>query len=111
MDNFGTDTRAYHRCINYLQEQDIKRVAREATGIECISLYSLLAAAGMRVSLVNPKETKQKKGKKTDVRDCRWIQKLFSAGLLKENFIPEARMLEIRYPVRERLDIIEMGSA
>jgi transposase len=110
VDNFGTYTSEYHRCISYLQERSIKRVAMEATGIYWISLYSMLEGAGIRVSLVNPKETKQKKGKKTDVRDCRWIQKLFSAGLLKESFIPEGKMLEIRYLVRERLDIIEMGS-
>lgn len=108
--NFGTYTSEYHRCINYLQQHDIKRVAMEATGIYWISLYNLLEGAGIKVSLVNPKETKQKKGKKTDVRDCRWIQKLFSAGLLKESFIPEGKMLDIRYLVRERLDIIEMGS-
>lgn len=110
VENFGTYTSEYHRCINYLKERSIKRVAMEATGIYWISLYGLLEGAGIRVSLVNPRETKQKKGKKTDVRDCRWIQKLFSAGLLKESFIPEGKMLEIRYLVRERLDIIEMGS-
>lgn len=110
VDNFGTYTGEYHRLISYLQQRSIKRVAMEATGIYWIGLYNLLEAAGIRVSLINPKETKQKKGKKTDVRDCRWIQKLFSAGLLKESFIPEGKMLEIRYLVRERLDIIEMGS-
>jgi len=110
VDNFGTYTSEYHRLIHYLQQRGIQRVAMEATGIYWISLYNLLEDAGIRVSLVNPRETKQKKGKKTDVRDCRWIQKLFSAGLLKESFIPEGKMLEIRYLVRERLDIIEMGS-
>ena len=110
VENFGTYTSEYHRCISYLQGLGIKRVAMEATGIYWISLYGLMEAAGIRVSLVNPTETKQKKGKKTDVRDCRWIQKLFSAGLLKESFIPEGKMLEVRYLVRERLDIIEMGS-
>jgi transposase len=110
VENFGTYTSEYHRCISYLQQRCIKRVAMEATGIYWISLYNLLEVAGIKVSLVNPKETKQKKGKKTDVGDCRWIQKLFSAGLLKESFIPEGRMLEIRYLVRERIDIIEMGS-
>ncbi len=97
VDNFGTYTGEYHRLISYLQQRSIKRVAMEATGIYWIGLYNLLEAAGIRVSLINPKETKQKKGKKTDVRDCRWIQKLFSAGLLKESFIPEGKMLEIRY--------------
>lgn len=109
--NYGTYTSEYTRCIKYLKEKGIKRVAMEATGIYWISLYNMLESAEIRVSLVNPKETKQKKGKKTDVRDCRWIQKLFSAGLLKESFIPEGKMLEIRYLMRERLDIIEMGSS
>ena len=36
----------------------------EATGIYWIRLYSLLEASGIKVSLVNPKETKQKKGEK-----------------------------------------------
>jgi transposase len=110
VENFGTYTSEYHRCVSYLKQQGIHRVAMEATGIYWISLYNLLSECGIRVSLVNPKETKQKKGKKTDVRDCRWIQKLFAAGLLKESFIPEGKMMEIRYLVRERLDIIEMGS-
>jgi hypothetical protein len=35
---------------------------------------------------------------------------LFSAGLLKESFIPQGLLFEIRYLVRERMDIIEMGS-
>ena len=110
VESFGTFTSEYYRCIVYLKNLGIKRLAMEATGIYWISLYNLLEAAGIRVSLVNPKETKQKKGKKTDVRDCRWIQKLFAAGLLKESFIPEGKLLEIRYLVRERLDIIDMGS-
>ena len=110
VESFGTFTSEYHRCIAYLKNLGIMRLAMEATGIYWISLYNLLEAAGIRVSLVNPKETKQKKGKKTDVRDCRWIQKLFAAGILRESFIPEGKLLEIRYLVRERLDIIDMGS-
>ena len=109
--NFGTCTSDYHDCIKYLKGHNIERVAMEATGVYWLSLYGMLEAAGIKVSLVNPKETKQKKGKKTDVKDCRWIQKLFAAGLLPESFVPEGKMLEIRYLVRERLDIIGMGSS
>ena len=110
VENFGTYTSEYRRCAAYLIQLGIKRVAMEATGIYWIGLYNLLSEQGIRVALVNPTETRQKKGKKTDVRDCRWIQKLFAAGLLKESFIPEGKMLEVRYLVRERLDIIDMGS-
>jgi transposase len=109
--NFGTCSSDYHGCISYLQEHAIERVAMEATGVYWLSLYGMLESAGIKVSLVNPKQTKQQRGKKTDVQDCRWIQKLFAAGLLQESFVPEGKMLEIRYLVRERLDIIEMGSS
>lgn len=108
--NFGTCSADYRECIGYLKQSGIERVAMEATGIYWISLYVMLEAEGIRVSLVNPKQTQQKRGDKTDVKDARRIQKLFSAGILKESFIPEGKMLEIRLMVRERLDIIDMGS-
>lgn len=108
--NFSTYTSDYHRCVGYLQDHKIKRVAMEATGVYWIPLYELLEQSGFEVCLVNPKEVKQVKGRKTDVKDCQWIQKLFSAGLLRESFIPAGKLKELRMIVREREDIIEMGS-
>jgi hypothetical protein len=108
--NFETFTSGYHSCALYLKGKGIKKVAMEATGIYWIALYFLLEESGMMVCLVNPKETKQVKGRKTDVKDCQWIQKLFSAGILRHSFIPEGKYMELRMLVRERLDIIDMGS-
>jgi len=108
--NFETFTSGYHTCALYLKEKGIKKVAMEATGVYWIALYFLLEESGMFVCLVNPKETKQVKGRKTDVKDCQWIQKLFSAGILRHSFIPEGKYMELRQLVRERLDIIDMGS-
>jgi len=108
--SFRTFTGDYYKCVEYLQEKGIKRVAMEATGVYWMAFYFMLESCGIKVSLVNPKETKQVKGRKTDVKDCRWIQKLFSAGILRESFIPEGKYMEIRQLVRDRLDIIEMGS-
>lgn len=109
--SFDTFTSGYCKCAEYLQQRGITDVAMEATGVYWVALYAMLEACGLKVCLVNPKETKQVKGRKTDVRDCQWIQKLFSAGLLRQSFIPEAKYMEVRQLVRERLDIIEMGSA
>jgi hypothetical protein len=108
--NFETFTSGYHACALYLKGKGIKKVAMEATGVYWIALYFLLEESGMFVCLVNPKETKQVKGRKTDVKDCQWIQKLFSAGILRHSFIPEGKYMELRLLVRERLDIIDMGS-
>jgi transposase len=109
VENFETYTSDYYRCIGYLKKHFIEKVAMEATGVYWIALYSLLEQNGIKVCLVNPKETKPRRGHKTDVEDCRWIQRLFSAGLLKESFIPEGLLLEVRYLVRERMDLIQMG--
>jgi transposase len=108
---FETFTSGYHSCALYLKERGIKKVAMEATGVYWIALYFLLEELGMLVCLVNPKETKQVKGRKTDVKDCQWIQRLFAAGILRHSFIPEGKYMELRLLVRERLDIIDMGSA
>jgi len=109
--HFSTYTADYKRCIAYLKEAGVVRVAMEATGVYWIALYELLELSGLQVCLVNPKEVKQVKGRKTDVKDCQWIQKLFSAGLLRESYIPAGKLKEVRMMVREREDIIEMGSS
>ncbi|MFN2439755.1 MAG: IS110 family transposase [Chitinophagaceae bacterium] len=108
--SFDTFTSGYYECAEYLQQKGNTEVAMEATGVYWMALYAMLESCGIKVCLVNPKETKQVKGRKTDVADCRWIQKLFSAGLLRQSFIPEGKYMEVRQLVRERLDIIDMGS-
>lgn len=110
VESFDTFTSGYYQCVEYLQQKDIKEVAMEATGVYRMALYALLESCGIKVCLVNPKETRQVKGRKTDVKDCRWIQKLFSAGILRQSFVPEGKYMEVRQLVRERLDVIEMGS-
>ena len=85
VEHFQTYTSDYHRCIGYLKQQGIEKVAMEATGVYWISL---LEHRGIKVCLVNPRETRSRKGHKTDVQDCRWIQRLFSAGLPKRKFYP-----------------------
>lgn len=109
--HFLTYTADYKQCVNYLKENGIKRVAMEATGVYWIALYEILESSNIEVCLVNPKEVKQVKGRKSDVKDCQWIQKLFSAGLLRQSYIPSGKLKELRMLVREREDVIEMGSA
>ena len=108
--SFDTFTSGYHECIEYLHQKGKTEVAMEATGVYWMALYAMFESCGIKANLINPKETKQVKGRKTDVKDCRWIQKLFSAGILRSSFIPEGKYMEIRHLVRERLDIIDMGS-
>jgi len=46
------------------------------------SLFTTLQSGGLEVILGNGKFTKNIKGKKTDVKDCQWIHKLYTLGSL-----------------------------
>lgn len=109
--NFRTFTADYRKCVEYLIQRGIQGVAMEATGVYWIALHRMIEESNIKVCLVNPKEVGQVKGRKSDVSDCQWIQKLYSSGILRESFIPAGKLKEMRLMVREREDIIEMGSA
>jgi hypothetical protein len=108
--SFKTFTEDYLKCSIYLKTNGIKSVAMEATGVYRMSLYDILESAGIKVCLVHPREVQQVKGRKTDVSDSQWIQKLYPAGLLRESIVAEGLHKELRMLVRERGDLISMGS-
>lgn len=109
--SYDTFTASYRECIKELLLHNVQRVCMEATGIYWIALHQMLEEAGMEVCIVNPKEVKQVKGRKTDVSDACWMQKMFSAGLVRQSYIPAGKLKELRMMIREREDIISMGSA
>lgn len=109
--NFRTFTSSYKELCAYLKEHGIKHVAMEATGIYWYTLYDILEEAGFNVSLVNPSDTKNFPGRKTDVQDSQWIQTLFSYGLLKSSFVPKDLIRKLRVYTRMREDKIQMASS
>jgi hypothetical protein len=48
------------------------------------------------------------KGHKSDVKDAHRIRRLFAAGLLRESIVAEGKLEELRFLIRERLDLIGM---
>ncbi len=109
--NFRTFTSSYKDLSIYLKENKIKHVAMEATGIYWCTLYDILEEEGFLVSLVNPSDTKNFPGRKSDVQDCQWIQTLFSYGLLKNSFVPKDLIRKLRVYTRMREDKIQMGAS
>lgn len=109
--NFRTFTASYRELSGYLQEHMISHVAMEATGVYWITLYDVLEADGFDVTLVNPADSKNLPGRKTDVQDCQWIQQLFSYGLLRKSFVPEDIVRKLRVYTRMREDRLQMASS
>jgi transposase len=61
--------------------------------------------------LVNPAHIKQVPGRKTDVKDCRWIAELLEHGLLRGSFIPPSAMRDLRALTRYRRQLVNTHRA
>jgi len=109
--NFETFTSSYNELIGYLKGCKVTHVAMEATGVYWVTLFDMLEQAGFTVYLVNPADSKNLPGRKTDVQDCQWIRELFSMGLLRNSFIPNDVIRELRAYTRLREDKIQMASS
>jgi transposase len=107
---FFTFTEDFEKLRDYLLENSIETVAMEATGVYWSILYDMLEEAGMDVWLVDGAQTKQVPGRKTDVKDCQWIQQLHSYGLLNRCFVAESDVKELRIYQRLREDQIRSAS-
>ena len=62
------------------------------------------------MQLVNARHIKNVPGRKSDVRDCRWLQELHTLGLLRASFIPGDEIVVLRSYMRHRDGLIEHRS-
>ena len=108
---FPTFTPDLYALADWLRACGVTSVAMESTGVYWIPIYELLQARGFEVYLVNARHIKNVPGRKSDVQDCQWIQRLHSYGLLSASFRPEAEMVVLRAYLRQRADLIEHRAA
>lgn len=108
--SFETFTSDFRKAAVYLKEAGVSSVAMEATGSYWVILYDILTEAGFDVWLVDGRQTKQVPGRKTDVKDCQWINQLHAHGLLNRCFVAEGLIKELRSYQRLREDHIRSMS-
>lgn len=104
---FGCYTSEIHELCHWLKQHQITTVALESTGSYWKSLFILLQDYELNPILVNGKFTKNVKGRKTDVLDCQWIQRLHTLGLLEGSFIPDVATEKIRQYCRHRQGLLQ----
>jgi transposase len=98
----GTMTDELHGLADWLLECGVDVVALESTGVYWIALYEVLEQRGLKVWLVDTRQVKYVPGRKSDVQDCQWLQRLMSYGLLRRAFRPEGQVCAIRAVARQR---------
>ena len=107
---FGAFTRDLMAIVQWLIQCGVRSVAMESTGVYWIPLFQLLEEAGLKVYLVNARHVKNVPGRKSDVRDCQWLQYLHSVGLLLGSFRPAQAICAVRSIYRYRQNLLSMAS-
>jgi transposase len=108
---YGVFNQDLFALADWLKEKDVKTVAMESTGTYWQNLYAVLISKGLHVVLCNGKFTKNIKGKKTDIKDCQWIQKLHTLGLLTSSFLPDGKTEELRTYCRQRANLLHLAAS
>ena len=109
--SFKCFTADLHAMADWLKECGIQTVVMESTGVYWIPLYQILERRGFEVKLVNARHVKNVPGRKTDVSDCQWLQRLHTYGLLSGSFRPEDPLCVLRSFWRHRDTLVRYASS
>jgi len=107
---FGSFTADLHRLAQWLKSCGIETVVMQATGVYWVALFQILEDYGLQVNVVNARHTKTLPGRKTDVLECQWLQKLHTFGLLNNSFRPAEDIRVLRTYLRQRENLVAAAS-
>ncbi|MBT9141927.1 MAG: hypothetical protein DDT29_00320 [Dehalococcoidia bacterium] len=108
---FGCFTSDIESMADWLRECRIDTVVMESTGVYWIPTFQILETRGFQVILVNARQVANVPGRKTDVSDCEWLQRLHTYGLLSGSFRPDDSVCVLRSYWRHRDNLIRYASA
>ncbi len=108
---FLTFTGDLQRMSDWLKDCHITTIVMESTGVYWIPAYELLVDQGFDVVLVNAHYVHNVPGRKTDVLDCQWLQKLHTYGLLSGSFRPSEDICALRAYIRHRGNLIRYAGS
>ncbi len=99
---FGPMTDDLNAMADWLIACGVDTVALESTGVYWIPVYEVLEQRGLSVWLVDARQMKYVPGRKSDVQDCQWLQKLMAFGLLRAAWRPKGEVCTVRAVARLR---------
>jgi transposase len=108
---FQAFTADLQRMADWLCEKGIETVAMESTGVYWVPAYEILEARGIEVVLANAREVSAVPGRKTDVNDAQWLQRLHACGLVRASFRPGRDIAALRSYLRLRERLLDYSAA
>ena len=107
----GASRADLHRLAEWLVQCGVSTVALESTGVYWIPAYEILEQRGFEVVLVNARDAKHVPGRKTDVSDAQWLQRLHEYGLLRGSFRPKGEVATLRAYLRQRERLLDYAAS
>lgn len=108
---FRSFTGDLHRLADWLESVGITTIVMESTSVYWVPVFEILEARGFEVFLVNARDVKQVPGRKTDINDAQWLQKLHQYGLLRASFRPHQSIASLRAYLRQRERMVEFAAS
>lgn len=108
---FQAFTADLQRMAAWLLALGIETVVMESTGVYWVPVFEVLESAGLDVILANARETRSVPGRKNDVDDAQWLQRLHACGLLRVSFRPGRDIAALRAYLRHRGRLLDYSAA
>lgn len=108
---FQTFTADLQRMASWLVSLGITTVAMESTGVYWVAAYEILDNVGIEVVVSNARESRAVPGRKSDVNDAQWLQRLHACGLLRPSFRPSGDIAAMRAYLRLRERHLDYAAA
>ena len=102
---FDTTTAGLLAAREWLEQQQVTKIAMEATGDYWRSPFYLLEGL-CDLDLVNAAQVKAMPGRKTDVTDAMWLAQLTECGLTRSSFVPPEPIRQLRDLTRYRSALV-----
>ncbi len=103
---FGTTVKELVALADWLVAEGCPIAAMESTGVYWKPVWNILSPL-LDVWVVNARDVKQRRGKKSDRADAKWIAELVAHDLVQPSFVPPPRIGVLRDLVRMRTVLVQ----
>jgi transposase len=103
---FGTTVKDLTALADWLVETGCPIAAMESTGVYWKPVYNILSPL-LDVWILNARDVKQRRGKKKDRADAKWIAELVAHDLVQPGFVPAAKFGALRDLIRMRTVLVQ----
>ena len=111
LQSFQAVTSDLQRLADWLLSVGVRTVAMESTGVYWGPAYEVLESHGLEVIVANAREARAVPGRKSDVNEAQWLQRLHGCGLLRASFRRGREIAALRVYLRARERHLDYAAA